>query len=206
MKMRVNHSLYLPVFALASLLVIGCTDDDANLKPCPANGIGEKEMSKANEYNCTTPQLCIDISFCVLRGRPVTNTIAPWSCNFVLTNCSKGNKSLEIESIQLLGDERCNFSEPQITSRTIPPLDTSGVVLKVDYDPKKVGADHSKLVIKSNASNFPEFNVPICGFAVEPRFDASAVDAGDPLDSGPATDAINIVCEDRTKLTSSCHN
>jgi hypothetical protein len=176
--------------------------DQSTLLPCPQDGIGKHQMAKAHEYNCTTPQLCIDVDFCQMEGRPVDKSIAPWSCNVVVTNCSRGNNKLTLSSLQLLGDPRCHFSEPQLSNRELLP--GASAVLKVDYDPETVGEDHASLIIKSNAANFATFNVLICGFAVVPRFDMSI--PPDPLDAGiPPADAGGTRCKAATTLNTRCH-
>lgn len=76
---------------------------------------------------------------------------------------NKGCDDLKIEGAQFQGTDSDAFSEPELApgSESIGP--ESEGFLRFTYAPTGIGEDHVWLVIRSNAGNFSEFVIPICG-------------------------------------------
>ena len=86
---------------------------------------------------------------------------AEFQVNVLLEN--KGCDDLVVDSAEFQGTDSDAFTEPELAagSETIAPEGEG--FLRFTYAPRDVGEDHVWLVVRSNASNFPEFVVPICG-------------------------------------------
>ncbi len=207
----------LAVFTLAV-----CGNDDSK-STCPAKGIGVQSKSGTacstasaepnsevgkdcrdqvenyKTYDCTEPQICVDQGKRVVPGFVVDAMATGQEVAFIITNCSTGNKSLNISKLVIAGDSRCNFKEPEIESKEIKP--GQSVTVRSVYFPKVVGDDQAALHIFSDAQNYKDLVIPMCGRAVAKP--TTAPDAGPKGDAGKT---VGFDCQDvKTACTDSCH-
>lgn len=172
-------------------LTIDGLRDIGALKPCPLGGLKTvEEITDWRSYDCKKPQFCPDQGqFPMPAGGYVVDADAlPWSANVMLNNCS-ATATLEIVSLVVYGDDRCSFSEAMIEKTTIGPNEIA--VLKVDWKPESAGEDHAAISIRSNAENFPELILPICGRAID------APGEGAPLEGCRDVRTVNTACHAR---------
>lgn len=110
----------------------------------------------------TEPEITIDVSPVFVGDRLVDEAAPPFEFDLQLGN--DGEKNLVIESAELRHDQNCAFDMvgPDITE--LVPGDAA--FIQASYLPTVVAEDQIILVITSNAENFPEFIVPICGRGV----------------------------------------
>ena len=85
--------------------------------------------------------------------------IAEKSYNLILSN--NGCNDLVIESVELRGDDRCSYGEVSVESKTVEP--SGFAFVSFTYSPKSAGEDQVALYIRSNAVNFPQLIIPVCG-------------------------------------------
>ena len=214
-------------FCWAGLLA--CSDDSKPLLTdgglpiggaCPPMGIGVAEhngvspaqqIANYTRYSCDQPQICPDLGARFVGLYIIDPGAAAAEVPVTLTNCSTGNNRVEIESVVVLGDRQCAFtdvSDAEITSKTIDP--GSSEALRTTYKPTSVGDHHAVLRIKSNAANFPELLIAVCGLAQQRREDAGLpviMDGGSAADGGgPAQDSLALVCEAPDTVNPTCHS
>jgi len=214
--------------AIASLTVClalttaACDGEETDMKPCPTSGIGvtasngnscaspeagefgsltgkdcRDQIANYHEYDCSAAQICSDQPGEVYDQTPVSAGTAARGVNFLITNCSTGNEKLVISKVVITGDDRCSFTEPEIEAKEVAP--GSSIAVRSTYKPASVGEDHAALVIYTNASNYPQFILPICGRGVEPQ-------TGPAPDGGTGGDPSVFSCKDvQGKVNSSCH-
>ena len=153
------------------LLVGGACSSSKTLQPCPPNGLGtegtreevEEQLRNWDDYNCSEPQICIDLPFKVIPNHVIGSS--PTEANFLIKNCSTGKQNLEINKVVLYGDWNCSFGEPELEGNTIAPGES--VSLRVLYDPDEASESQARIGIFSNAQNYTQpFEFPICGRAV----------------------------------------
>ncbi len=202
--------------------MFACDGEEAEKKPCPIKGIGVESASGTscaseeaaefgslagtdcrdqvalfNEYGCSEPQICADQPGGIYDQTSISVAQAARGVNFLITNCSTGNEKLVISKVIITGDDRCSFTEPEIEAKEIDP--GGSIAIRSTYKPTSVGEDHAAFVITTNAGNFPEFILPICGRGVEPQT-SPAPDGG--VDPEPTV----FTCKDvQGKINSSCH-
>ena len=107
-------------------------------------------------------QICPDLSPVAFCSRYLNSTTGS---PIILTN--RGLQGLLISSLSLVGDDNCAYPAPQIS----PPLGTviaSGQtqIIEVAYAPRKQASDYAVLHIVSNAENFPDLAIELCGQGV----------------------------------------
>jgi hypothetical protein len=86
----------------------------------------------------------------------------------MITNASTGSQDLVINNVTILGDPECAFEfdlETDLVQQTIPPGESSP--LRVRFAPDGVGEHHAGLRIRSNAQNYPQMDLWVCGRATE---------------------------------------
>jgi len=211
----------------------GCSDDntsgtacDPNSKEkcpppgtaCPPKGIGvaehdgytvQAQIAYWKNFKCETPQICPDIGgraghFFIGQGS------APGELTFNITNCSTGNKKLVISGVTLLGDSRCYFTK--VTDSDIQPTKEvapgESTIIRTTYDPKKAGEDHAGLRVASNAENYANLDLLVCGLAELERLDGGVAPPptgdGGPADLSSSTPdaATGLSCKKVTSATS----
>lgn len=192
-----------------TVLIWSACEEEKKLLPCPAQGLGvvstsgktcseikdpldedlgdcQDQMENFLEYDCAEPQLCPDhgahqMPYYVLDPNGPGETLS-----FALTNCTTGNDKLIINTVELTGDERCSFifnKSTDVEALEIPAGETRSI--QAVYKPKALGEDHVHLRITTNAQNFPDLVLPICGRA---NPESSGTDAGvSSDDGGPAS-------------------
>jgi hypothetical protein len=139
-----------------------------------------RQIREYARYACSTPQVCPDVgpgaeaqSFLY----DLTSESAARVVSVLLTNCSTGNQDLVIDRVEIFGDARCSFTEvsdADIGKKVVAPGETTAI--RTSYRPLTVGEDHAELRVYSNADNFPELRLLICGIAVDGA--SAAPDAG----------------------------
>lgn len=107
---------------------------------------------------------------------------APKSYNVQLTN--HGCEDVQVTGAEIRGDTRCSFSAPEIA----PGSDSLGpgqsTFVRFDYRPKTHGRDQVALVVLSDAANFPELVVPVCGLGVDASLTGGACTGNDDCVDG----------------------
>lgn len=114
---------------------------------------------------------------------PFCSRIINTSTDIPLILSNRGLAPLRISSVELLGDDNCAFGTPTLHygSPEVPmPLGTpipynKDAFVRISYRPKKAAADYTILRIKSNAENFPQLDIAVCGQGVT---QAGAPDGG----------------------------
>jgi hypothetical protein len=212
------------------LLVAGCSDEDKEKKPCPAEGLGVKSSSGKlcsgildtsdpdwkdcsdqiehfDEYDCSKPQICTpDASFVTNVYRLVAGYQGE-SIPFAINNCSTGNQQLTITKVELMGDARCSFtfkdSSDYVEKKIVEPGGPSvdASTIRTIFKPDKLGEDHAAFKITSNAQNYPTYVIPIC-YKVTPKT-APGVDGGYTPDSSLFLPK-GFTCKDVSKTPRSC--
>ena len=117
-----------------------------------------------------------DSAACIYQKAQICPDLSPvqFCSRFVGTNygtdlhlSNRGYEGLRIESVQLLGDDGCAFEPPQISFVPGPGSKlierTKDESVRIIYRPRKIGADHAVLRIISNAENFRQLDIAICG-------------------------------------------
>jgi len=138
-----------------------------------------EQIADYKRFACTAPQICPDVGgkdaqFVRTRAGASTGV----EVSFLLTNCSTGASDLHLSGVTVYGDERCSFSDvtdADIAEKTVPPGGTT--VIRTVYKPLSAGADYAELRVTSDAQNFPELRLTICG-AASPIVDGGAGDGG----------------------------
>ena len=204
---------------------LDCGSSDAGCKKaCPAGGLGvtstagkkcevildhkdpdlldcQEQIQNYKDYGCSRPQVCFDQNFQQGFGFTVAPSAPAYRLSFVITNCSTGNEKLVIQSVKVLGDEKCSFAFDtgvDVEKLEIPPGEFG--LVSARYLPTKLGEDHAVLVLHTNAENFPTLKLYACGTGI-PRF-AAGLDSGSAPDSG--LPAGTFFCKDKTTVAS-CH-
>jgi hypothetical protein len=96
-------------------------------------------------------------------------------CTFDLQLVNTGNQPLEIQGVEVRGDVRCSIPEPPAFERDgqTPTLQGhESIFLHIEYTPggatpAPIGEDNIDLVITSNASDYPQLDISICGCVVD---------------------------------------
>ena len=211
------------LLSVGLFVVGGCSDDEK--KACPAGGLGvtsaatgkpcagildpndtdlldcQEQIQNYKDYGCSKPQVCFDQNFQQGFGFTVAPSAPAYRLSFVITNCSTGNEKLVIQSVEVLGDEKCSFTfdtSVDVEKLEIPPGEFG--LVSARYLPTKLGEDHAVLVLHTNAENFPTLKLYACGTGI-PRF-AAGLDSGSAPDSG--LPAGTFFCKDKTTVAS-CH-
>jgi len=78
---------------------------------------------------------------------------------------NEGCEDLHISGAEIRGDVRCSFTAP-VLDRTMAAPNES-IFARFTYRPTEHGVDQVALVVRSDAANFPELIVPICGLGVD---------------------------------------
>lgn len=164
------------------------------------------QIAEHKRFACNRPQICPDVGGkdAQFVRRVLGSSSKVQTVTFLVSNCSTGDEDLIISRVKVYGDERCSFTDVtdnDIGAKTVRPGETTAI--RTSYDPASVGEDHAELRVYSNAQNFPELRLPLCGAAV-----AAAPDGGAPDGSsdGGTRDAFGgpVACKERTS-PSSCH-
>lgn len=108
-------------------------------------------------------EIWIDVSPVVLGERVVAEDAGPLRFDLMLSN--RGLDPLLIDGIEVSGDSTCAFTFEGPDLLEVYPEETS--FLRGWYQPTALGEHQIALTIFSNAGNFPELVVPICGRGVE---------------------------------------
>ena len=195
-------------------------DGDNEKKQCPASGIGVKSTSgvscrEAGEditsaawkdcqnqwenyknYDCAKPQICSDLTHVVLY-HPIDEKAPRENVPFIITNCSAGQEKLIIQKIELFGNSRCSFSEPELGEAESGQLANEimpgkYVALRTTYNPKTPGEDHIMIRITSNAANYNPFSISICGQA-KTKAEVDAANPGAAAEDGGSADASSTI-------------
>jgi hypothetical protein len=97
-----------------------------------------------------------------------------------------GGELLTLESVTVKGDSRCafTFEGPDITEIAA----TESAFIRGFYAPTSEGEDQIAIEVVSNAKDYPDFVVSICGAAVP---SAGLDGAEEPVCQGPAESAAN---------------
>lgn len=159
-----NRILARALLLLLLLPAPGCSDAGADLPanmpdaPCRCN-----EEMDPNSAACKVmykhPQICPDLSPVRFCGRDVGNRVVT---DVIISN--RGLAGLRIDSVQLLGDENCAFDPPQFSLKAGGVIPYRGrEAVQLVYRPQKVAADQVVLRIESNAENFRQLNIAVCG-------------------------------------------
>lgn len=181
-------ALLAPLLALA-----GCEQQGAQL---PAGMPGAPcDCTPQNPDSCKISyqkaQICPDLSPVQFCSRFVNST---YGTDVLLAN--RGYEGLRIESVQLLGDDNCAFEAPQLSFVPGPgarPIDhMKAESIRLVYRPKKIAQDHAVLRIISNAENFRQLDIAVCG---------QGIMAGTP--QGPDGGAC-LVCQKPTSEKPAC--
>ena len=85
--------------------------------------------------------------------------------NVILENL--GCDDLHITSAEIRGDVRCSFSKPVLSADAATVAPKGKTFVQLTYRPVEHGVDQAALVVRSDAANFPELIVPICGLGVD---------------------------------------
>lgn len=122
-------------------------------------------------------QICPDISPVGFCSRYVNKSV---NTDVVLFN--RGLTGLRITSVTLEGDDNCAFVPPKLSftageDGTIINYMRSEVI-RLTYSPTKVAQDHAVLRIKSNAENFPDLNIAVCGQGLPANAPPQGADGG----------------------------
>ncbi len=187
--------------SLGLTLMTGCSTDDTDLLPCPANGIGPAEQRGWEKYDCKQPQICPDLGWLSVFDQPVNGDVREMAV--LITNCTKGQAKLVIDKVVLKGDDRCAMSEPEVETKEVLPGLNNAVSIRITWKPKAAGRDDAAIFIHSNAKNYPILEVPVCGTAIASQGDAGFVipdkgawthDAAPPWERCHPVDMINTKC------------
>ena len=104
-----------------------------------------------------------------------------------------GGELLTLESVTVKGDYRCSFEfdGPDVTEVAT----TESMFIRGYYAPPSEGVDQISIEVRSNAKDYPDFVVSICGAAV-PTGEVKGTD--EPVCQGPDPSAAN--CPDNATL------
>jgi len=89
----------------------------------------------------------------------------PRMYNVILTN--HGCEDLHVTGVEIRGDTRCSFTPPELAGDADSVEPKGNTFVRFGYAPKQHGRDQVALVIRSDAANFPELIVPVCGLGVD---------------------------------------
>jgi hypothetical protein len=159
------------------------------------------QIANYKQFACGAPQACPDVGGKDAQFIPyrLDASSAGETAMFLVTNCSTGDTDLEISGVTIYGDERCSFSnvsDSDIGKKTLRPGETTAI--RTTYTPRTVGEDHAELRVLTNAQNFPELRLRVCGAAQSRPTDAGV----DGSTSSTLTNASG--CEEKTQLVA-CH-
>lgn len=119
-------------------------------------------LAGCEEAGPDEPQIFVDANPVILGRRLVDPdaTARQFSLQFV----NRGVEALQIDDVQIVGDARCSFAflGPDVTE----VAQDGAMFMRGEYLPTEVGDDQIAVVVYSNASNFPELVVPVCGVGV----------------------------------------
>lgn len=161
-------------------------------------------------YACSSPQICPDVGPGAEAQSFLYDLASESKARLVsvlLTNCSTGDQDLVIDRAEIFGDARCSFTEVgdvDIGNKVVAPGETTAI--RTSYRPLAPGEDHAELRVYSNAANFPELRLLICGVAVDGAgstpSDAGAEDAA--LGDAACADLACLTCQPQT-TRAACH-
>ena len=159
---------------------------DPNLLDC------QQQVEDYKKYDCKEPQVCFDTNFQSAWGFVISQSASAYSMSFILTNCSSGTEKLVISKVEVLGNSRCYFDfKMNCTADDAGQVGTCDVekmeiapgesgLIRARYFPEKSGEDDAILRVHTNAENFPQLDLYICGSGV-PLHPVG-------MDSGPSPD------------------
>jgi hypothetical protein len=138
------------------------------------------QVTNYERFACARPQICPDVGGADVQifNYAMGEDTAPVPVQVLLTNCSTGTNDLVIDRVEVFGDARCAFSEvtdADIGSKILAPGETTAI--RSTYQPGAPGEDHAELRVYSNAQNFPELRLLVCGVAWVSHGDAGPQDA-----------------------------
>lgn len=204
--------LSITTISVACLLWGACSDEDSK-NACPEGGLGvtsstgtkcntlldpkdpellncQEQMESYKDYDCKEPQICFDTNVRQARGFVVSVSATAYGMSFILTNCSTSNQKLMIEKVEVLGNDRCYFAfDMGMDVQKLELAPGEDGLIQARYHPKQLGEDHAILRVHTNAQNYPQLDLYVCGTGI-PRF-PPGMDAGSPPtpDAGPVTEA-----------------
>lgn len=213
-----STSTSITCFALAALLLAGCSDDQK--KACPTGGLGvtapsgkkcnelldptdpdlldcQSQIENYSDYDCKTPQVCFDTNFQPGWGFIISQSAAAYRMAFILTNCSTGGDKLVIQKVEVLGNSRCYFDfdmDLDVEKLELGPGESGLIAAR--YFPKQAGEDDAILRVHTNAENFPQLDLYVCGSGI-PKFVPGA-DSGAPPDMGVGDGGTGRFCKNVT--------
>lgn len=186
-----------PVAAAAALLSLCACGED--LPPCHASfsDVGEArapcdaEIDREAGGCFAKAQICPNkqpVNFCDQR-REVS-----YPPNSILLK-NNGQQPLVVSSIELLGDVRCSFDylvDPPVGSAIAPG---KAMAIQATYLARDEGQDRVAFRITSNAENFPEMIVELCGRTIANDGEPGACGPPDGFQCGaPASNDV-VTCE-----------
>jgi len=136
------------------------------------------------------PQITVDWSPVTLGvvGLPQKD-----SFHFDMQFTNIGGELLTVESVSVKGDYRCAFSFEGPDETEIPT--TESMFVRGYYEPPSEGEDQISIEVRSNAKDYPDFVVSICGAGVPMD---GVKTAAEPVCQGPDPSAAN--CPDNATL------
>ena len=142
-----------PAFVLVAPLalgLVGCSEGRTSAAtPAPAGGeAADDDPCKPLVQPATSPLILCPDSPAV-------------SANLLLQNPGCG--PLEISTLEFQGDDRDAFTSPELRPAADATAAGGSATVAFSYRPPDDGEDHVLLVISSNADNFEELLVPVCG-------------------------------------------
>ncbi|MCS6912518.1 MAG: hypothetical protein RMK29_04490 [Myxococcales bacterium] len=166
MRNLISYVLLAALMAIAS-----CEEQGAPLPPgspgAPCTCTMEHPDSCRISYR--NPQICPDLSPVKFCSRFVGSS---YSTDVLIFN--RGYAPLRIESVSLLGDEHCAFDPPQ--SSFIPGQSViehmRSESIRLTFRPRKLGPHFGVLRLVSNAENFRQLDIAVCGQGIMPGMPA----------------------------------
>jgi hypothetical protein len=146
------------IVALLFLVCAGCEDE---LKPA---------------------SIWIDVSPVNLGVHSTAEDAGPYHFDLQLINI--GEEKLVLESVEYRGDQNCafTFEGPDVWEMNA----NQSSFVRGWYEPTVPAEDQIAMTVMSNADNYPELIVPICGLAVPPETeDAVPIECQVPPDDQP---------------------
>ncbi len=109
------------------------------------------------------PTIMIDVSPVNVGVRWVSEDVNP--IHFDLQLYNTGDETLVFDAVEFRGDTNCafTFEGPDVDEL----IGQESAFIRGWYDPTVIGTDQIAMEVLSNATNYPEMVVPICGRGVE---------------------------------------